>query len=250
GLCSLLVGLKTWLGIDDSLDVAAVHLGGGVIGALCLGLFASRAVNPAGAHGLFYGGGYGQLGLQTLAAFAVAAYSFVVTYAIGAFLDKLLGTRVSPRAEAIGVDLTEHGETAYQWDSELEPSDLGSAAPPEAAASSDGQPYPPVAPRSEGQPYPPVAPHADSQPYPPPAPVRDAQPHAGPSVSQPGTAQPGPPPPPQSTQGPPPPGFAPYQSTGGHPAGDQPAGGPPPAMPEGGWPPGPSMSYGDGTMSR
>ena len=113
-VCALLVGFKTWIGLDDSLDVAAVHLGGGAIGMLCVGLFASTAVNPAGADGLFYGGGYAQLGAQALAVVAVAAYSFVVTLVLAGFLDRLVGNRVSPRAEAIGLDLAQHGEVAYR----------------------------------------------------------------------------------------------------------------------------------------
>jgi Amt family ammonium transporter len=113
-ICALLVSFKTWIGLDDSLDVAAVHLGGGVVGSLCVGLFATRAVNPQGADGLFYGGGYTQLGYQAIAVVAVAAYSFVVTFGLGAFLDRLLGNRVSPRSETIGLDLAEHGEAAYQ----------------------------------------------------------------------------------------------------------------------------------------
>ncbi|MGH3881129.1 MAG: ammonium transporter [Actinophytocola sp.] len=116
GICALLVGFKTWIGLDDSLDVAAVHLGGGAVGSLCVGLFASKAINPAGADGLFYGGGYAQLGRQALVVAVVAVYSFVATYAIGAFLDRLIGNRVSPRSESIGVDLTQHGEAAYQLD--------------------------------------------------------------------------------------------------------------------------------------
>src|SRR4051794_9325672 len=66
-VCQLAVGLKSWFGLDDSLDVIAVHLGGGVIGSLCVGLFASRSVNPDGADGLFYGGGYHLIGVQALA---------------------------------------------------------------------------------------------------------------------------------------------------------------------------------------
>ncbi|MGH3713233.1 MAG: ammonium transporter, partial [Micromonosporaceae bacterium] len=130
-VCALLVGVKTWIGLDDSLDVAAVHLGGGVIGSLCVGLFATTAVNARGADGLFYGGGYGQLGVQGLAVLVVAVYSFGVTYLIGAFLDRLIGNRVTPRAESIGVDLTQHGEAAYQ----LEPGDPLQVARSDAAAA-------------------------------------------------------------------------------------------------------------------
>ena len=62
--CHLAVGLKTVFRVDDSLDVTAVHLGGGLIGCLWVGLFASHDANPAGADGLFYGGGYRQLGVR------------------------------------------------------------------------------------------------------------------------------------------------------------------------------------------
>jgi Amt family ammonium transporter len=113
-VCALAVGLKSWFGIDDSLDVVAVHLGGGFVGSLCVGLFASRTVNPAGADGLFYGGGYRQLGYQFVALVAVIAYSLVVTAAIGALLNRLVGNRVRPREEMVGLDLSQHGESAYE----------------------------------------------------------------------------------------------------------------------------------------
>jgi Amt family ammonium transporter len=112
-LCHLMVGLKSWFRVDDSLDVAAVHLGGGVIGALCVGLFATKAVNASGGTGLFYGGGYLQLSRQAIAAGAVVAYSLVATLIIGGLLHRVLGNRVSARAESAGLDLAEHGETAY-----------------------------------------------------------------------------------------------------------------------------------------
>jgi Amt family ammonium transporter len=113
-LCHLLVGLKSWFRVDDSLDVAAVHLGGGVIGALCVGLFATTSVNAAGANGLFYGGGYRQLDRQAGAALAVVMYSLIATLIIGSVLHRILGSRVSARAERTGLDLAEHGESAYE----------------------------------------------------------------------------------------------------------------------------------------
>ena len=112
-LCHLLAGLKVWFRVDDSLDVAAVHLGGGIIGSLCVGLFATTSVNAAGAAGLFYGGGYHQLVRQLVPTAAVVAYSFVLTLALAGALNRLLGNRVSGRAEAAGLDLSEHGEAAY-----------------------------------------------------------------------------------------------------------------------------------------
>jgi len=113
-ICAFAVGLKLLLRVDDSLDVVAVHLVGGVVGSLAVGLFATREVNPAGADGLFYGGGYAQLGLQAIAVLAVIAYSFVITGVLGAFLTRLLRSRVEPQDEVLGLDLSQHGESAYE----------------------------------------------------------------------------------------------------------------------------------------
>jgi Amt family ammonium transporter len=113
-MCALLVGFKTWFKIDDSCDVVAVHLGGGVLGSLCVGLFATRTVNSNGTDGLFYGGSYRQIGLQAIAVAAVAAYSFVVTLLIGALIGRLVKHRLSRRAEMVGMDLAQHGESAYR----------------------------------------------------------------------------------------------------------------------------------------
>jgi Amt family ammonium transporter len=114
-LCHLMVGLKHWIRVDDSLDVAAVHLGGGVLGALCVGLLATKSVNEHGANGLFYGGGYHQLGRQAGATLVVVAYSFVLSLVIAGVLNRVLGNRVASRAEATGLDLSEHGEAAYEF---------------------------------------------------------------------------------------------------------------------------------------
>ncbi len=113
-VCALAVTIKVWLRLDDALDVVAVHLGAGVIGSIAVGLFASAAVNPAARDGLFYGGGYSLLGDQALATGAVFAYSFCVSGLIGAFLGRLLGNRVGARGEDLGLDLTLHGESAYE----------------------------------------------------------------------------------------------------------------------------------------
>ncbi|GAA4992033.1 ammonium transporter [Actinopolymorpha pittospori] len=113
-LCALAVGLKTRFGFDDSLDVVGVHLVGGLAGTLLIGLLAS-ATAPAGVAGLFYGGGFGQLWRQIVAAAAVLAYSFVLTYVIGKVIDKLMGFRISADDEVSGIDLAEHAETAYDF---------------------------------------------------------------------------------------------------------------------------------------
>ncbi|WP_239312924.1 ammonium transporter [Frankia sp. Cj3] len=112
-VCCLAVGLKAWLILDDSLDVIAVHLVGGCLGTLCLGLFATKSVNPDGANGLFHGGGLHLFGNQLLALTVVVMYSLIATYLIGMLIDLIVGNRVSRRQEWTGLDLAEHGELAY-----------------------------------------------------------------------------------------------------------------------------------------
>jgi Amt family ammonium transporter len=113
-VCAAAVSTKVWLRLDDSLDVVGVHLVGGVVGTLAVGLLATRAVNPAGSDGLFFGGGYGLLGGQATAVAAVGLYSFVATYVIGRVIDRLMGLRVPARLERAGLDLSLHGESAYE----------------------------------------------------------------------------------------------------------------------------------------
>jgi Amt family ammonium transporter len=112
-LCLLAIQLKHKIGYDDSLDVVGVHLVGGLTGALLLGLFADTAINEAGADGLFFGGGLELLGKQVVASFAVLAFSFIATLIIGKVIDLVIGLRVSPEAEDMGLDLAEHAETGY-----------------------------------------------------------------------------------------------------------------------------------------
>ncbi|MGN6600590.1 MAG: ammonium transporter [Actinomycetes bacterium] len=112
-VCALAVGLKYRLGFDDSLDVVGVHLVGGVVGTLLIGVFATPLLT-GGAAGLLYGGGLTQLGKQTLAAVAVAVYSFVVAWVLGTVIDKTMGFRVSQEEEITGIDLGQHAETAYE----------------------------------------------------------------------------------------------------------------------------------------
>ncbi len=122
-ICSLAVGLKYKFNYDDSLDVVGVHLVGGLVGCLFIGLagtsFTTGAGDTAytwGVKGLFYGGGWGLLGTQALGAFSVLAYSFIVTLILGSLLEKTIGFRVSRDAELEGIDLTEHAETAYEFE--------------------------------------------------------------------------------------------------------------------------------------
>jgi Amt family ammonium transporter len=113
-LCSLAVGLKYKFGFDDSLDVVGVHLVGGIVGCLSIGFFGSSAVNSLGLDGLFYGGGLALLGKQALGVVLVAGYSFLVTLVLGFVIEKTIGFRVKVEDEQVGVDLSEHAESAYE----------------------------------------------------------------------------------------------------------------------------------------
>ena len=122
-VCFVAVEAKSRLGYDDSLDAVGVHLVGGLVGALLTGIFATLAVNPAGAEGSL-----AQVGKQAAACAIALAFSFVATLAILKVVDLLVGFRASEAAEADGLDVVEHGESAYTWGSRsmtlLEPSAL------------------------------------------------------------------------------------------------------------------------------
>ncbi|MEV6216675.1 ammonium transporter [Nocardia sp. NPDC051833] len=111
--CALAVSLKYTFGYDDSLDVVGVHLVGGVVGTLLVGVFADVSVNPAGGNGLLYGGGFVQLQRQAIASVAVMAYSFLATLLLAWIVDRLVGLRVGSESEAEGIDESEHAESAY-----------------------------------------------------------------------------------------------------------------------------------------
>ncbi|WP_418063568.1 ammonium transporter [Pimelobacter simplex] len=110
-ICALAVGLKYTFRYDDSLDVVGVHLVGGLVGTILIGLLASTSVT--GVDGLFYGGGTGQLGRQLVAAGATLVFSFVMTALLVWVLERTVGFRVDPDHEVAGVDLVIHAETAY-----------------------------------------------------------------------------------------------------------------------------------------
>jgi len=112
-LCFVAVSvIKPKLGYDDSLDAFGVHGVGGIWGALATGLFASKAVNPSGSDGLFFGNPQ-QFFIQLKAVLVVMIYSFVVTFIIYKFVDVFVGVRVNEKSEDIGLDLTQHHEGAY-----------------------------------------------------------------------------------------------------------------------------------------
>jgi ammonium transporter, Amt family len=111
-LCYLAVLAKGPLGYDDSLDVVGVHGVGGLWGALATGLFASKAINSAGADGLFFGNP-GQLWIQVVASLTTIVYSLVVTLVILYVVKAIMGLRVTEEDEIIGVDTSIHGEAGY-----------------------------------------------------------------------------------------------------------------------------------------
>jgi len=115
-VCAAAIGLKYRFGYDDSLDVVGLHGIGGIIGTLAIGLLGASVVNPGGKNGLFYGGGLELLKAQATGVGAVLVYSFTVTFAIGWALDKTIGMRITRDEEIEGVDLTEHAESAYEFD--------------------------------------------------------------------------------------------------------------------------------------
>jgi Amt family ammonium transporter len=112
-VCALAVGMKFKLGFDDSLDVVGVHLVGGLLGTLMVGLVAAPEA-PAAVTGLFYGGGFDQLIKQAIGAFAVLAYSAIGTAIIAYIVKFTIGLRLDEEAEATGIDESEHAETAYE----------------------------------------------------------------------------------------------------------------------------------------
>ncbi len=98
--------------LDESLDVWACHGMGGLWGALATGLFASKAVNAAGADGLFYGNPR-QFLVQLLAAAVTVVFAFGVTFLLATALKRTIGLSVSETEEQVGLDIAEHGERAY-----------------------------------------------------------------------------------------------------------------------------------------
>ncbi|MFI2231299.1 ammonium transporter [Nocardia testacea] len=113
-LCALAVSLKFKFGYDDSLDVVGIHMVGGILGTVLIGLFAAPEA-PAGAEGLFYGGDLELLGRQTLGAVAVLVYSFVIALVIAFAIKFTIGLRADAEAETNGMDDSEHAESAYDF---------------------------------------------------------------------------------------------------------------------------------------
>jgi Amt family ammonium transporter len=105
-VCALAIELKFILGFDDSLDVVGIHLVGGIVGTLFIGLFGQNV-------GLFLGNGFDQLGKQAIGVLVVMVYAFAISYALGWLIQKTIGFRVTSTDEIAGVDLVQHGEVGY-----------------------------------------------------------------------------------------------------------------------------------------
>jgi len=114
-ICYLAMQLRPRLKVDDALDVWAVHGIGGTWGALATGIFATVAINSAGANGLLFGNPE-QLLKQVIAVGATWIYAAVATFAIVKVIDLTIGMRVKESDESLGLDRSQHGEIAYQLD--------------------------------------------------------------------------------------------------------------------------------------
>ena len=113
-VCCYAVKVKSKFGYDDALDVVGVHFVGGLVGSLCIGLFANPSFfGLEFMEGLFYGGGLQLFGEQALANGVAIVWSFALTFGILKVLDKVMGLRVAPDTEFAGLDLALHSETAY-----------------------------------------------------------------------------------------------------------------------------------------
>ncbi|MGN6723992.1 MAG: ammonium transporter [Marmoricola sp.] len=122
-ICAVAVGLKYKIGLDDSLDVVGVHLVGGIVGALSIG-FLGTVTSPQGKdglfvdnmNGLFYGGNAELLGHQAMGVLFTLVWSGGITLILGLLIKYTIGWRVSADEEVEGIDIVDHGETAYDID--------------------------------------------------------------------------------------------------------------------------------------
>jgi Amt family ammonium transporter len=131
-VCAVAIGLKYKLGLDDSLDVVGVHLTGGIIGALLIGFFGTvkspqgiDGLFPSGGGGLLYGGNATLLWHQFLGVLFTIVWCGVVTAIIALLIKVTIGWRVTSDAEVEGIDVNEHGESAYDWGSGVSTSGVG-----------------------------------------------------------------------------------------------------------------------------
>ena len=114
-VCFLAIQLKYRFRYDDSLDVIGVHLVGGLVGSLLLGVFADTSINSLGVDGLMFGGGADLLMDQLVAVGATIVFSGIVSFILAKVIDMTIGLRVSEEEEAQGLDTTQHAETGYSF---------------------------------------------------------------------------------------------------------------------------------------
>lgn len=108
------VGFFDKMKIDDPVGATSVHLGCGIFGTICVGLFAQEGVTSLSVtNGLLYGGGFRLLGIQLLGIVAIGAFTFVSSGLVWLVLKKTIGIRVSREEEIQGLDIGEHGNVAY-----------------------------------------------------------------------------------------------------------------------------------------
>ena len=111
-LSNFIAGLRARTTLDDSLDVFACHGAGGMLGTFATGLFASTLINSAGPNGLFYGNP-AQLVAQIIGIVVVASYSFAGSFLLLRAINYVSPIRVPVRDEDAGLDISQHGESAY-----------------------------------------------------------------------------------------------------------------------------------------
>jgi Amt family ammonium transporter len=112
-VCNFVAGWRARTTLDDSLDVFACHGAGGMLGTFATGLFASTAINAAGPNGLFYGNP-AQVVSQLLGILVVAVFGFAGSYVLLRIVNIFSPLRVGTRDEDAGLDISQHGEKAYE----------------------------------------------------------------------------------------------------------------------------------------
>ncbi|MFJ9556953.1 ammonium transporter [Nocardiopsis sp. NPDC101807] len=135
-VCAYAISWKFKFKYDDALDVVGIHMVGGIIGSLVLGLVAAGVVG--GSDGLLYGGGIGLLVVQVVAVVGVMIYSFVVTWVIAKVIDLVVGFRITEEVETNGLDHELHAESAYAFEEldEIEAEAVSPPTPPGGEAAS------------------------------------------------------------------------------------------------------------------
>jgi Amt family ammonium transporter len=126
-ICYTAVMMKSKFGYDDSLDVVGVHGVGGIFGAIATGIFASKAINPAGADGAIYGN-WGLVGTQIVAVAVTIVFAVAGTTIILLVLKAVMGLRVTEEEERMGLDLSQHSENAYVFGADYDEAMSGMTA--------------------------------------------------------------------------------------------------------------------------